>query len=151
MTWQSVDFLGITLNDRSLVSKLDEFLRTHEEHISHALVYQVKSFVGGTEPEEISAAPMQFEGAFDEISAILHSSAAARRLPSATELWKTLIHDINQVLWEQVELIEGFVNELFHQLSFVSVLKWQPALKDIVEGFSQILQQHINVTKKFIE
>lgn len=150
MTWQGVDFMGISLNDRSLVTKLDEFLKTHEEHISHALVHQVRHFTGGSDLDNKPLEPLQFDGAIKQIYTILQAAQTGHRLPKNQEQWGGLLKSINSMLWEQVELVEGFVSELFHQLSYVSVLKWQASLKDIVEGFSQILVQHIHVTKKCV-
>ncbi len=150
MAWQGVDFLGISLNDRSLVKKLDEYLKTHEEYISHALVHQFRNFTGGTDTMVVSSAPIQFDEAVKEAHSLLQEALAGGRMPKEKEQRHLLVKTVNAMLWEQVELVEGFVNELFHQLSYISVLKWQPSLKDIVEGFSQVLHQHIQVTKKCV-
>ncbi|MFA6914952.1 MAG: hypothetical protein WC222_01020 [Parachlamydiales bacterium] len=142
MTWQGIDFLGISLNDASLVQKLDEFLNSHEEYISKALVLEIKKFANEAQPGESSAG--NFRSAAREIEGVL------KEIPERKEGWQDLIRTYNTILWEQVELLEGFVNELFHQLSYASITKWKVSLKESLQGFSKVLNKHIKLTREII-
>ncbi len=148
MTAQAIDFLGISLSDSALVPKLDEFLNKHEQFLSVALVHQMRYFAGSGVTED--DATMEFDSAIKHVKAILIFCKGAGKLNTQSPASQNVTKSMNGILWEQVELLEGFVNELFHQLSFVSVLKWQESLKNTLDGFEQVLLKHISKAQALV-
>lgn len=145
MSSQSADFLGISLADEKHGDKLDKFLVSHEEHIAQAIVESVFRYSGNKQKYDIGS--INFQTALEKIKFFFEQ----RNEISDAKSWHSLIKDTNEILWEQVELLEGFVNELFHQLSCTNILKWQDSLNQVVDNFEKILSIHLSKTQNFID
>lgn len=157
MPWQGIDFLGISLNDEGLVDKLDQFLEERLDHLACGLMQLFPSLFEEGQPtaEQLLAgvAPAPRRATLPKKLLQLLSARQAelvRDLRGQQEEWETTLRQLNALLWEQLELLEGSAKELFLQLSHVGIDRWNSQLQQVVRQFQQLLLRHVEELHGFL-
>lgn len=94
---------------------------------------------------------VQKGGVFTEI--VLQDTSIVEQLESFLGERETLLREslltassaeqANSLLWEQVELLDGAIQELFIQLDSLDIDSWSPSLLSIIGGCQQLLSRHL--------
>lgn len=142
MPARGAEFLEIVLGDRKAVEELDHFLIEREGLLAEALWLALDS-----------ENALKKNGVFAGITAVLppleKAIASKNEQPSWTKT--TVIRQMNEALWEHVELLEGCIRELFAQISGIGIDNWLSILRETVVGFEQVLLQHLDAVEKTVE
>lgn len=147
MAWKTIDFLGITNLDRSLVTHLTRFLDVKETYIGYNIVNLVRTSLN----EEIVSLGLPLpEAGFrlaEAVEIVEHKIRACTvhgKLPASIEEWQlTVVDKVNELLWDYVEILESSVTELFQQLSQIPLENWNTDLFQAVGEIKVLLIHHI--------
>lgn len=156
MPWQGIDFLGISLSDDTLANKLDAFLKDRSEHLACALMQLFPPLLKRRNESAQEVLKRTQEGESEPLTVLLVSQLTAEReaivgfFSSQPVEWEAAYRQLKNLLWEQVELLEGSVRELYFQQSNVGIDRWNQELLKAVEGFQKVLLLHIDSFKEFL-
>lgn len=137
MSWQPIDFQGITSIDTSLVDLIHQYLEEKEGDLSKSILEAI--------PEElIPALPYSFNTPIKLSDAIEMFNKKCLQITMGTITneglnWKRTVHEINQALWEYVEVLEGCATELYQQLEQIGLEQWHPRLPHVVSTINELL------------
>lgn len=150
MPWKTIDFLGITNLDRSLVEQLTRFLDEKESALAYGLVKTVRSALEGWGAQISLPSPERGFSLSHAIEAVEKRSREASMrgdFPLNPDQWKEqVILPANALFWDYVEILESSVIELFQQLSQIPLERWNESLFHAVGEIKVLLLHHIEDT-----
>lgn len=147
MVWKTIDFLGITKLDRSLVTHLTRFLDAKETFIGYGIVNLVRSSLtddGISLTLPLPEAGFRISEAVEIIERKIRSYSVNHKLPVPLEEWQSnVVEKVNEQLWDYVEILESSVTELFQQLSQIPLEQWNTDLFQAVGEIKVLLLHHL--------
>lgn len=144
MGWHAIDFQGIVALDQRIVEQLNRYLQEKESRLAHQILNMLEP-VSQDQTSPILSTP-QIQTKLAE--AVDHFTRKIRQMSKSSTLSveqkRELIKDINAILWEITEVLEGCVIELFQQLKQIHVDKWRKTLFNVVQEIKDLLLQKID-------
>lgn len=128
MTWQPYESRGIAAIDAQLVDKLMQYLDHKESQLAVHVVgaihlfYELPSIV---KPEVTS---LGLNEAVEEFGKKVHRVEQMQQQVLSINDWKISAKEIQEALWNYVEVLEGCTIELFQQLDQISFEHWDVGL-----------------------
>ena len=146
MTWKPIDFQGIISLDTPLVDQLNRYLQDKESQLGNCIVNAIHTL-----PREslTPVLPFSTKGALKLSDAV---DAFAKHIRQVIDSPKALVssndcevavRQINNCLWEYLEVLEGNVTELFQQLGQIGFEQWHQQLQKVVENIREILMHRM--------
>lgn len=140
MAWQTIDFHGIIQFDRMIVDTLSRFLEEKESRLAQQILVLIP-------PANVDAAlpklvPSPSETNFSDVVAEFvkkRSLSSGRVNPELLHLAKDLVKEVNAILWQYVEVLEGCAVELFHRAKVMTIDQWTPINIGVVGEVQELL------------
>lgn len=147
MNVQPTDFQGVIDLDRRLVEKLEKFLQEKEDRLAHQILNMISPSLN-----EIQSPLLQGPEAMIKLSDALEGLNKKSRHSNNGEINhsfsdlhpKQMVKEVNAVLWEFTEVLEGCVVELFQQIQQVPVNYWHISISEVVQAIKDILVHYID-------
>lgn len=147
MTWQTIDFHRMVDLDRKIVFQLEQFLEEKEKRLAK----QVLDVIPPSYSEDLAAPSMLSETApLKLLEAVEGFSKRVRGLnPSQIDPKESQskvgqdVKEINAILWEFIEVLEGCVSELFQQVRQVPIDRWHLYIAQVVQEIKNVLNHYI--------
>lgn len=137
MEWHTIDYYGITTLDPRVVDLLNQFLQDRESRLAvnilHILPFPVDL------PTELKLAD-----AVEGFSKQIHGITKMEKNWIPVKNFDEVVSEMNVLLWEYTEIIEGCAVELFQQVKQVSVYHWDKELLEVVQAVKRNLIHHID-------
>ena len=141
-----VDFQGITLLGSALVDQVQRYLREKESQLSHRIVHAIHPLPSESLPPVLPFSTSGHARLADAVEAFdknIQQVAASKRSLVTPNDWDSASRQINNALWEYVEVLEGCVIELFQQLGQISFEHWNQDLIKVVEELRSTLDSRM--------
>lgn len=143
---KNVDFYGIVALEPQLVEQLRAYLQEKESQVGRSIIQAIHPLSRETLSPDLSVSTsedVRLAKAVDTFSKKVHKITIADRPIVSADDWKLATRQINNALWEYVEVLEGCATELFKQLGQEDFERWQPELMEVVEGVKDLLIHRI--------
>lgn len=137
-----IDFQGIAHFDKALLEHLHAYLSYSESHLANCIIHSIHPLPGKSLPPVLSQLDNERLRSRDAVQNFGKSVATINQSEEkmvASNDWESTVKQINQALWEYVEILEGCVTELFQQLNQVGFEQWHSDLMNVVEQVKQSL------------
>lgn len=144
MGWHAIDFQGIVALDQRVVEQLDRYLQEKESRLAHQILNMLEP--ASSESAQILSTPQvqtKLAEAVDHFTRKIRQLSKKNASVSQDEK-KAIIKDVNIILWEFTEVLEGCVIELFQQLKQINIDKWRKTLINVVQEIRDLLLQKID-------
>ncbi len=147
MSRRPINFQGIVELDRGVVDEIDNYLQEKESHLAHKIFEGISS-----ESEPILSSPvlstlgvhLKLSDAVEGLTKKIRKLSSAQLRDSVGADTGTLVRNLNEILWEMAEVLQGCVFELFQQIAQISIDKWQSSLADVVKSIKDLLIHYID-------
>jgi hypothetical protein len=145
MSWRSIDFHGIVSLDKRIVDQLNQYLQEKESRLAQQ-IYQI------IQPVHEPVAPvlpigepsgLKLTEALEVFSKKLRQTSKKNFHQTPMAAPDQVIQNMNSMLWEYTEVLEGCVTELFQQIKQVSIDKWHRSLLQVVQSIKELLVHRI--------
>lgn len=151
--WQPIDYHGIVTLNKSVIADLSLYLEQKETQVAEQILHAICPLEGDLRPpvaELTGPAAMTLAQGADALErSVNHGAEKAGPKLQGRDL-RPAVDQVNQGLWEYVELLEGMAGELFHQLDEIGFESWSLELIDVVETINALLQQKLQDVDKAI-
>src|SRR5262249_46453395 len=143
---QGIDYYGIVSFDSKIVDQLKRYLREKESRLVERIFTIIQPVFDEAFPTLMPAGEPSFkladavEGIKKRFSLLLESSFNRIPKESVTQMRQ----ELDAILWDYTETLEGCVIEFFQQLSLVNLEKWDDDLMQSVKRIKDILLEHID-------
>lgn len=149
MDWRPIDFHGIIGLDRSIVDQIDEYLQEKETRLAHQIFDSIQPSSEGEEGSKpalifATGVHLKLSDAVEGLTKKIRTMNRKQLMENIGQKGDGLIKELNSVLWEFTEVLEGCVMELFQQIKQVSVDKWHRSLSQVVTAIKDILVHYID-------
>lgn len=137
-----IDFQGIISLDHALVDQLQQYLQEKESQVSKSIINAIHPLPRESLPPVLpysTTVDLKLSDAIEAFSKNVHQVANSARPLVAINDWELATRQINNALWEYVEVLEGCVTELFQQLGQVGFEQWHPELMQVVDSIKNML------------
>lgn len=139
MSWQPIDFQGITSLDTSLVDLLHQYLDEKEAELSKAILEAIPPDLRTPILPYSFTNPVKLSEAIEVFSKKCSQSLDSLPHPISDLDWQPPVKAINQALWKYVEVLEGCATELFQQLDLIGLEQWHSRLPHVVGMIKELL------------
>lgn len=145
---RSIDLQGIVALDQTLVAQLKEYLQEKEYQVAMNLfhVISIPASMQGGEPPFLPSTPnekIQLAEGVEVFRRNVQKVANSVKPLVPSKDWERVARQINAILWEYVEVLEGCVTELLQRLEQVGFEHWNSELMQAVENIKDLLQLHM--------
>jgi hypothetical protein len=137
MSWQPIDFQGITSLDTPTVDLLHQYLEEKESNLANAILHAIPPDLGS--PSLPYSTSFKLSEAVEAFSKKCSQSLDALERSDSSFDWEQPIKEINKALWEYVEVLEGSSTELFQQLELIGLEQWHARLPNVVGTIKELL------------
>jgi hypothetical protein len=134
-----IDFQGIISLDLVLVEQLRLYLQEKESQLSQSIANAIHPLPREGIPPVLASGDLKLFEGVETFTKNIHKVSVSKYSVVAPNDWELATRQINNALWENVEVLEGCVVELFRQLGQVGFEKWNPALLKAVEAIKDML------------
>jgi hypothetical protein len=134
-----IDFQGIISLDLVLVEQLRLYLQEKESQLSQSIANAIHPLPREGIPPVLASGDLKLFEGVETFTKNIHKVSISKYSVVAPNDWELATRQINNALWENVEVLEGCVVELFRQLGQVGFEKWNPALLKAVEAIKDML------------
>lgn len=146
MSWQAIDFQGISSFDKSLTNHLQQYLDEKQAYLSQVISESIPSEIEISQPKlEPSKGHRKLSDGVEAFTRKVNQSQTT--LSISEEQWQEAVRKINNALWEYAELLQGMAVELFQQLELAGIEQWKPDLLKVVDNIKNILQHQMEDLK----
>ena len=144
---QITDFKGLVNLDKKIVPQLTNYLKEKEIRLSKELLRLAKNYfqneIKASEPALLSSEVKLSEGTEEFIRALRPTQRTLSNEKIEKESVTELVEEVNSLLWDYTEALEGCVVELFQQISQVSVDKWHLTIFEVISQIRDLLAMRI--------
>lgn len=147
MGWRSIDFQGIVSLDRTLVDQIEEYLQEKETRLAHQLLESIKAptvEVFGKPSIPGVGVHLKLSDAVEGLTRKIRTLSESQIKQLSPDQGEGFIKELNTILWEFTQVLEGCVIELFQQIKLVSIDKWGASLFDVVKSLKESLIHYID-------
>lgn len=117
MLWQSKGHHGAATLDSPMAEQVASFLENKESVMGSRIVSSINLFQDFPPLLDHSISSfLRINDALDIFGKKIHSAGQAHRNVMPAGTWESTTKEVNQALWQYVEVIEECVNELFQQI-----------------------------------
>lgn len=141
MSWKTIDFQGIISLDSPVVDLLGHYLEERENQLARGILEAIPAPANTEQPLpplELTSL-LKLDDAIDYFAKRDYLNNHGQHPRIALENWKKSVAEINTILWQYVEILEGSVTELFQQLEQISLEQWHSRLFQAVSSIKEIL------------
>lgn len=148
MSWQPIDFQGIIDLDHKIVEQLAQFLQEKENRLAHQILNSIPA--PSTDSSIVSPSPA-LEAPI-KLSEAVEGFSKRARLSTKSEInthhvgahSQEVVKDVNTLLWEFTEVLEGCAIELFQQIRQVPIDRWHLSISHVVQSIKNTLIHYID-------
>lgn len=147
MNWQPIDFQGIIDLDHKIVEQLEQFLQEKENRLAHQIlnIIPLSSADSPVPALPVSEAPIKLAEAVEGFSKRARFSTKNEDSSDQVAMQhEHIVKDVNAILWEFTEVLEGCATELFQQIRQVSIDRWHLSISSVVQSIKNILIHYID-------
>ena len=138
-----IDFQGIVSIDQPLVDQLNSYLQEKESQLSSRILHAMHPLPRESLPPVLpysTAVQVKLAEAVEAFGKNVHKVISSQRALVPTNDWEAASRQINNALWEYLEVLEGCITELFQQLGQIGFEQWQPELLTVVDTIQETLE-----------
>lgn len=146
MAWQSIDFQGIINFDRTVVVQLEQFLSEKENRLAGQIFNIFSSSVDHESSAPLLPSPdllIKISDAIEEFNKHIRLSIDQKTSEKSLVIEK-IVKDLNQILWEFTEVLEGCAVELFQQIHQMPIYRWQEWNFNVVRSIKDAIIHYID-------
>lgn len=144
MSLQVIDFRGLVDLDRRVVEQLENYLQGKESRIGQQLLQTIPHDYFGPSLSYEGVSSGKLSDSIDlftkKIQLLLQKNIQFKK---EDRLAESLTKELNDLLWEYTEVLEGCVTELFQQVRQVSLDKWTSSFAHVVQSLYDMLSHRI--------
>ncbi|MFQ5730089.1 MAG: hypothetical protein ACE5GN_06990, partial [Waddliaceae bacterium] len=135
--------------DQPLVDQLNGYLQEKESQVSHRILHAIHPLPRESLPPVLpysTSGQVKLADAVEAFSKNVHKITTSKRPIVTSNDWEIATRQINNALWEYVEVLEGCVTELFQQLGQIGFERWHPELikvVDVIKGMLNIRMEEL--------
>lgn len=140
MARQTIDFHGIIQFDRMIVGSLSRFLEEKESRLAQQILVILPPI--SVDPAFPKLIPSASETKLSDVVAEFAKKGRGTNERANPELFhasKDLLKEINTILWQYTEVLEGCAVELFHRAKGMTIDQWTPSNIGVVEEIQELL------------
>lgn len=124
MVWQSYENQNIIL-DEPMAEQLSQYLENKESLLSAKIVEVILQFEGlPSLSEAVNPHSFRLSEAVEEFGKKISRAAQVPKNTLTKDQWRFAAKQVNQALWNYVEVLEGCVIELFQQINQIGFEQW---------------------------
>lgn len=143
MSWRPIDFQGIINLDRKITEQLERYLQEKETRLANQILH-----IFQFEPNEVevfsptlplTSGSVKLSEAVEGFSKKVRHIIKNMPAQLTSEEGSRVVKEINQVLWDYTEVLEGCVVELFQQVKQVAIDRWHISISQVVQAIKDML------------
>lgn len=142
MNWNPIDFQGIISLDSPIIELLNQYLDVKEAELAADIIAAIPpSKADSSKVPTLPSpdVPLKLSHAIEIFSKHNYQfNEYTEPLVSQSDYEKS-VKQIHDALWQYIEMLEGCVQELFHQLDQLGLEQWHVRLSNVVGGIKDIL------------
>lgn len=142
MTWKTFDFNTGTELNRSFLERLKLYIEKRESQIAWDCLLSLDSSLRkpGTPPRLPSpSTKMRLAQCVDEFSRTIHEVITQNRQNLPPNETGQIAAELNSILWNYVEFLEGAITELFFEVGRVDIKMWSSEIMEIVREIKRVV------------
>jgi hypothetical protein len=142
MTWKTFDFNAGTELNRSFLERLKLYLEKRESQIAWDCLCALDSSVREAGTPQLSLASstkMRLSQSVDEFNRKIHDLIAQHKLNLPPNESAQIASELNSILWNYVEFLEGAITELFFEVERVDLRMWSSEIMEVVREIKRVL------------
>ena len=145
MIWHMHESQGSPLLDQSMAEELSSYLRGKESFLSQQIL-DVFHLIEGIPSltKNVGEPGRQLNEVVEEFSRKIDKSLQSNTYFFSRDQWRTIANQVNEDLWEYVEVLEGCVTELFQQINRISFDQWHVDLIRVLTLIKDTLTQRMD-------
>lgn len=139
MSWQPIDFQGITSLDTSVIDLLHQHLDEKEWELSKSILEAIPPDLQSPVLYYSFTAPIKLSEAIETFSKKCSQRLDSLQHPVSEANWEQPAKAINSAFWKYVEVLEGCSTELFQQLEQIGLEQWHSRLPHVIGTIKELL------------
>jgi len=125
MVWQSYDKQNIIILDEPMAEQLSQYLENKESQLSASILGIILQIEGQSSLKETYAPSFfRLSEAVEDFGRKISRASLSSSPTLIKDKWKYAAKEINQAMWNYVEVLEGCVTELFQQIDQMGFEQW---------------------------
>jgi len=146
MNAKVIDFRGLVDLDKKIIEQLESYLREKEVRLSQEILRLIPTNSASSSPDFSS--PAITEGTIklaDAVEGFLRGvrTPFQKNVSFDKQQVENIVKQLNIVLWDYTEALEGCIIELFQQVKQVSVDRWHLTIAEVVHSVQDLLTHRI--------
>lgn len=146
MTWQPIDYQGITELDKRVLDQIDQYLNQKESALAASLLLLLDIPISSFASLEEGKNRLSFPETIELIKKKLNGIKNPDEQSSIEQKFKRF----ELFFWDYVEVLEGSIVELFQQVEQIGLDSWQFELAWVLDSLKETFRQKIEGFKNFL-
>ncbi len=147
MAWKTFDFSTGTELNRGFLNRLRMFLEKKESQLAHECLHALDRLTSLSPTPKLPTPldqKLRFSQGIDEFGRRIHEASIRSPKLVQAEEWSRIATQINPILWNHVEFLEGAIEELYFEVARIDLQTWSPETMEVVREVKQMLSTSLD-------